>query len=119
VTLPEIGDGLPEVVVRTAIVYLFLVVAMRLSGKRQVGQMKDMIGVMRLAKLPQGGVRPALIARRKDDPRALLRQADCGHFPDACGRTAYDDSPATQNKRLPFLTNGSLIHQSGSGSRQT
>ena len=38
-TLPEIGDGLPEVVVRTAIVYLFLVVAMRLSGKRQVGQM--------------------------------------------------------------------------------
>src|SRR4029078_8645046 len=39
VTLPEIGDGLPEVVVRTAIVYLFLVVAMRLSGKRQVGQM--------------------------------------------------------------------------------
>jgi uncharacterized membrane protein YcaP (DUF421 family) len=38
-SLPEIGSSLPEVVLRTAIVYLFLVVALRLSGKRQVGQM--------------------------------------------------------------------------------
>lgn len=38
-SLPEIGSGLPEVVLRTAIVYLFLVAALRLSGKRQVGQM--------------------------------------------------------------------------------
>jgi uncharacterized membrane protein YcaP (DUF421 family) len=39
VTLPELGSSLPEVVVRTAIVYLFLVVVMRISGKREVGQM--------------------------------------------------------------------------------
>lgn len=38
-TLPDIGSGLPEIVLRTAVVYLFLVVALRLSGKREVGQM--------------------------------------------------------------------------------
>ena len=38
-SLPEIGSGLPEVVLRTAIVYLFVVAALRLSGKREVGQM--------------------------------------------------------------------------------
>ena len=37
--LPEIGSSLPEVVLRTAIVYLFVVAALRLSGKREVGQM--------------------------------------------------------------------------------
>jgi uncharacterized membrane protein YcaP (DUF421 family) len=39
VSLPEIGSSLPEVVLRTAIVYLFVVTALRLSGKREVGQM--------------------------------------------------------------------------------
>jgi uncharacterized membrane protein YcaP (DUF421 family) len=38
-SLPEIGSGLVDVALRTAIVYLFLVVAIRLSGKREVGQM--------------------------------------------------------------------------------
>jgi uncharacterized membrane protein YcaP (DUF421 family) len=38
-SLPEIGSSLPEVVLRTAIVYLFVVGALRLSGKREVGQM--------------------------------------------------------------------------------
>ena len=38
-SLPEIGSSLPEVVLRTAIVYLFVVVVLRLSGKREVGQM--------------------------------------------------------------------------------
>lgn len=38
-SLPEIGSGLPEVVLRTALVYLFLVAVLRISGKRQVGQM--------------------------------------------------------------------------------
>ena len=38
-TLPDIGSGLPEIVVRTAIVYLFLVTVLRISGKREVGQM--------------------------------------------------------------------------------
>jgi uncharacterized membrane protein YcaP (DUF421 family) len=38
-SLPEIGSSLPDVAVRTAIVYLFLVVAIRISGKREVGQL--------------------------------------------------------------------------------
>jgi uncharacterized membrane protein YcaP (DUF421 family) len=38
-SLPDIGSTLPEVVLRTAIVYLFVVTALRLSGKREVGQM--------------------------------------------------------------------------------
>jgi uncharacterized membrane protein YcaP (DUF421 family) len=38
-TLPEIGSSLPEVALRTAIVYLFLVAAIRLSGRREVGQL--------------------------------------------------------------------------------
>jgi uncharacterized membrane protein YcaP (DUF421 family) len=38
-SLPEIGSSLPEVALRTAIVYLFLITAIRLSGKREVGQM--------------------------------------------------------------------------------
>ena len=38
-TLPDIGSGLPEIVLRTAIVYLFLVVVLRLSGRSEVGQL--------------------------------------------------------------------------------
>jgi uncharacterized membrane protein YcaP (DUF421 family) len=37
--LPELGSSLPDVALRTAIVYLFLIVAIRVSGKREVGQM--------------------------------------------------------------------------------
>jgi uncharacterized membrane protein YcaP (DUF421 family) len=38
-SLPEIGSSLPDVALRTAIVYLFLIIAIRVSGKREVGQM--------------------------------------------------------------------------------
>ena len=38
-TLPELGSELPEVVLRVALIYLFLVVVLRISGKREVGQM--------------------------------------------------------------------------------
>ena len=37
--LPEIGSGLLDVAVRTAIVYVFLVAAIRLSGKREIGDL--------------------------------------------------------------------------------
>jgi uncharacterized membrane protein YcaP (DUF421 family) len=37
--LPDLGSSLPEVVLRTAVVYLFLVAVIRISGKREVGQM--------------------------------------------------------------------------------
>jgi len=39
VTIPDLGSSLPEIIVRTAIVYIFLVVVLRVSGKRQVGQL--------------------------------------------------------------------------------
>ena len=38
-TLPDIGSSLPEIILRTAIVYLFLVLILRVTGKREVGQM--------------------------------------------------------------------------------
>jgi uncharacterized membrane protein YcaP (DUF421 family) len=38
-TLADLDPALPEVIVRTAIVYLFLIVVLRISGKREVGQM--------------------------------------------------------------------------------
>jgi len=39
VTLPEIGSELPDIVLRTTVVYLFLVAVLRITGKREVGQM--------------------------------------------------------------------------------
>ena len=38
-SLPDIGSSLPDVALRTALVYVFLVIAIRISGKREVGQM--------------------------------------------------------------------------------
>jgi uncharacterized membrane protein YcaP (DUF421 family) len=37
--LPDIGSSLPEIILRTGLVYLFLVVVIRVSGKREVGQL--------------------------------------------------------------------------------
>ncbi len=39
VTLSDIGPDLLQVVLRTTIVYLFLVLILRIAGKREVGQM--------------------------------------------------------------------------------
>jgi uncharacterized membrane protein YcaP (DUF421 family) len=39
VTLPDVGSSLPEIILRTTIVYLFLVLILRVTGKREVGQM--------------------------------------------------------------------------------
>ena len=38
-SLPDIGSSLPEVFLRTALVYVVLVGVLRISGKREVGQM--------------------------------------------------------------------------------
>lgn len=37
--LPDLGSSLPDIVLRTLLVYVFLVVVMRLAGKREVGQL--------------------------------------------------------------------------------
>ena len=38
-SIPELGSSFPEVAIRVALVYLFLVIVLRISGKREVGQM--------------------------------------------------------------------------------
>jgi uncharacterized membrane protein YcaP (DUF421 family) len=38
-TIPDFGSDLPSVVIRSAIIYAFLVIALRLGGKREVGQL--------------------------------------------------------------------------------
>ena len=38
-SLPELGSSLPDIVLRVAVIYLFLVIVLRISGKREVGQM--------------------------------------------------------------------------------
>ncbi len=63
-TLPELGSSLPEIVLRTAIVYLFLVLVLRLTGKREVGQMS----ILELDRHPRHlGRRPELDGRREHD----------------------------------------------------
>jgi len=37
--IPDLGSGLLDVAIRSAIVYVFLVVALRVGGKREVGQL--------------------------------------------------------------------------------
>jgi uncharacterized membrane protein YcaP (DUF421 family) len=49
---------LPEVVARTALVYLFLLLALRLAGKREVGQMKpfDLVTLLILSNAVQNAM---------------------------------------------------------------
>ena len=96
-TMPEIGSGLPEVVLRVALVYLFLVVVLRLSGKREVGQMSilELIVVLLISDAVQNSMvgenttRLGRSGRRPDPPRARLRAQP----PDAAARarTAQGD----------------------------
>jgi len=37
--IPDLGSDLPGVAIRSAIIYLFLVLALRIGGKREVGQL--------------------------------------------------------------------------------
>ena len=39
IALPDIGSSLPEIILRTGVIYLFLVLVLRVTGKREVGQM--------------------------------------------------------------------------------
>jgi len=38
-SVPDLGSGLLDVAVRSAVVYVFLVIALRVGGKREVGQL--------------------------------------------------------------------------------
>jgi uncharacterized membrane protein YcaP (DUF421 family) len=56
--LPEIGSNLAEVALRTAIVYAFLVIGLRLGGKREVGQLAilDLIVLLVIADAVQNAM---------------------------------------------------------------
>lgn len=58
-TIPDLGSGPIEVALRTAIVYLFLVVILRLTGRREVGQMSilDLVVILIIAN----GVQNAMV----------------------------------------------------------
>ena len=59
--IPDLGSGPVEVAVRTAIVYLFLVIALRVAGRREVGQMSilDLVVILIIAN----GVQNAMIGQ--------------------------------------------------------
>jgi uncharacterized membrane protein YcaP (DUF421 family) len=56
--IPDFGSGLPDVAIRTGIVYLFLVVALRLAGKREIGQLSilDLIVLLVIADAVQNAM---------------------------------------------------------------
>lgn len=57
--VPDLGSGLPEVILRTTIVYLAILVVLRVAGKRQVGQLTILDLVLLL--LIANGVQNAMV----------------------------------------------------------
>jgi len=58
VTIPDFGSSLLDVAIRTAIVYVFIVVALRVGGQRDVGQMSklDLIVLLVIADAVQNAM---------------------------------------------------------------
>jgi uncharacterized membrane protein YcaP (DUF421 family) len=58
VEIPDFGSGLLDVAIRTAIVYLFLVLALRLAGKREIGQLSilDLVVLLVIADAVQNAM---------------------------------------------------------------
>ena len=56
--IPDLGSSLPEVALRTAIVYLALLVFLRLAGKREVGQLSvlDLLVLLLIADAVQNAM---------------------------------------------------------------
>lgn len=57
-SIPDLGSGPIEVALRTAVVYLFLVVILRLAGRREVGQMSilDLVVILIIANSVQNAM---------------------------------------------------------------
>jgi uncharacterized membrane protein YcaP (DUF421 family) len=57
-SLPDIGSSLVEVAFRTAVVYVFLVLGLRLGGKREIGQLGilDLIVLLVIADAVQNAM---------------------------------------------------------------
>jgi uncharacterized membrane protein YcaP (DUF421 family) len=58
-TIPDLGSGLLDVIARTAIVYLAILVLLRVTGKREVGQLSMLDFVLVL--LISNGVQNAMV----------------------------------------------------------
>jgi len=56
--VPDLGSGPLDVAIRTAVVYLFLVVVLRIAGRREVGQMSivDLIVILIIANSVQNAM---------------------------------------------------------------
>jgi uncharacterized membrane protein YcaP (DUF421 family) len=56
--IPDLGSGLISVAIRSAIIYIFLVVALRLGGKREVGQLTtpDLVVLLIVANAVQNAM---------------------------------------------------------------
>lgn len=56
--IPDFGSSLPDVAIRTSIVYLFLVIALRLAGKREIGRLSilDLIVLLVIADAVQNAM---------------------------------------------------------------
>jgi len=59
--IPDLGSDLVSVAIRSAIVYVFLVLALRVGGKREVGQMStpDLVVLLVVAN----GVQNAMVGQ--------------------------------------------------------
>jgi uncharacterized membrane protein YcaP (DUF421 family) len=71
--MPDLGSGPVEVAIRTAIVYLFLVVALRLAGRREVGQLSilDLVVILIIAN----GVQNAMVGENTTLAGGLISAA--------------------------------------------
>ena len=56
--IPDLGSGLVSVAIRSAIIYIFLVIALRLGGKREVGQLTtpDLVVLLIVANAVQNAM---------------------------------------------------------------
>ncbi len=56
--LPDLGSGPLDIVVRTAIIYVFVVLGLRLAGKGEVGQLSivDLVALLLLANAVQNAM---------------------------------------------------------------
>lgn len=71
--MPDLGSGPLEVAIRTGLVYLFLVVGLRLAGRREVGQMSilDLVVILIIAN----GVQNAMVGENTTLAGGLISAA--------------------------------------------
>ena len=71
--MPDLGSGPVEVAIRTGLVYLFLVIALRLAGRREVGQMSilDLVVILVIAN----GVQNAMVGENTTLAGGLISAA--------------------------------------------